>query len=62
MARPSDLAPKVGFGKSQVEFHERDMTIKFFGVKNDQNRARFEVRIEAVENADIDPISCLKCI
>ena len=60
MARPSDLAPKVGFRRSQIEFHDTDMTVRFFGVKNDQNRAGFEVRVESVENSVIDPVSCLK--
>ena len=60
MARPSDLAPKVGLNRSQIEFHNEDLTIKFFGVKNDQDRAGFEVRIEPAEQAVIDPVSCLK--
>lgn len=60
MARPSDFAPKVGFKRGQIEFHDKDMTIKFFGIKNDHDRAGFEVRVESVDESIVDPVACLR--
>lgn len=61
MARPSDFAPRVGFFRDQVIFHEEgSATISFFGVKNDADRDGFEVRIEGTELSSTDPVKCLK--
>lgn len=60
MARPSDLAPKVGLKRSQFVFHEKAVSIHFFGTKNDSDRKGFEVRVESTDNFATDPVSCVK--
>ena len=58
LARPSDLAPKVGFFRDRIHFNEDgSMCVYFFGVKNDANRAGFETRIESTVNPNTDPVS-----
>lgn len=59
MARPSDLAPKVGFVRSQLSFRDTSVTVLFFGIKNDTNRQGFEVRVDGTES-NADPVKCLK--
>ena len=61
IARPADFAPSVGFFRDQIIFHEDgSATVHFFGIKNDSNRAGFEVRIEPTEDICIDPVECIK--
>ena len=61
IARPSDFAPSTGFYRDQIEFNkDGSATLQFFGVKNDADRAGFEVRIEPTSNAYTDPVECLK--
>ena len=61
MARPSDFAPKSGFFREQLKFNDDDsVTVHFFGVKNDANKAGFEVRVEQTDNIFTDPVNCLK--
>ena len=61
MARPSDLAPRVGLFRDQVKFNsDSSATFNFFGTKNDSQRAGFEVRIECTKSVLTDPILCLK--
>ena len=61
LARPSDFAPKIGFFRDQIEFHsDGSATVRFFGVKNDSDRAGFETRIEPTLDEISDPIKCIK--
>ena len=61
IARPSDFAPKIGFFRDQLEFHsDGSAIIKLFGVKNDANRAGFEIRIEPTLDEVTDPVQCVK--
>ena len=45
LCRPSDLAPKVIFKRSQVVFKESEMVVSFFGIKNDSHRDGFVVNV-----------------
>ena len=58
MARPSDFSPRAGFFRDQIKFNcDGSATVYFFGVKNDANRAGFEIRVEKTANIFMDPIS-----
>lgn len=61
MCRPSDISPKVGFFRDQINFNnDGSMTVQFFGIKNDSSKTGFEIRIAGSEDKTIDPVVCLK--
>lgn len=62
MCRPSDIAPKIGFLRKQIEFNsDNSVTIRFFGIKNDQHRKGFEIKLTPANETCVDPVACLKC-
>lgn len=60
LCRPSDLAPSIGFRRSQVTFSSEGMVIVFFGIKNDTHREGFEVKVKSSTEVVTDPVSTLK--
>ena len=50
MARPSDLAPAMGFHSVK----------SLCGIKNDSDRHGFEIKIDKASNPKVDPVACLK--
>lgn len=60
LCRPSDLAPSIGFRRSQVTFSSEGMVIVFFGIKNDTHREGFEVKVKSSTEVVTDPVSALK--
>ncbi|KAK3775323.1 hypothetical protein RRG08_030991 [Elysia crispata] len=61
MARPSDLAPAMGFHRNQLRFSEdSSVVITLCGIKNDSDRHGFEIKIDKASNAKVDPVACLK--
>ena len=60
MARPSDLAPSMGFSRNQIKFNnDRSMTLTLCGIKNDSDRHGFEIKIDSASNPKVDPVSAL---
>lgn len=73
MLRPSDIAPLSNefdgnsmtttrrlFTTRQIVFHEDMVEITFHGTKNDSDRAGFAVKLPAMDDALLDPVSALK--
>lgn len=61
MARPSDLAPSMGFSRNQIKFNnDRSMTLTLCGIKNDSDRHGFEIKIDSASNPKVDPVSALQ--
>ena len=61
MARPSDLAPAMGFHRNQLRFSEdNSVVITLCGIKNDSDRHGFEIKIDKASNPKVDPVACLK--
>ena len=61
MARPSDLAPAMGFHRNQMRFSEdNSVVITLCGIKNDSDRHGFEIKIDKASNPKVDPVACLK--
>ena len=61
MARPSDLAPAMGFHRNQLRFSEdNSVVITLCGIKNDSDRHEFEINIDKASNPKVDPVACLK--
>ena len=70
MLRPSDIAPKavifnpesgtkhkVIFARDQIQFHnDGSAIVKLFGIKNDGDRAGFEVLVPNHEEPKLDPV------
>ena len=60
LCRPSDLAPKAIFKRSQIsENADGSLTVNFFGIKNDRNMQGFEIRIQKSSDNKVDPVDCL---
>ena len=60
MCRPSDMAPAKGFFRDQIEFkNDGSLVVRFFSIKNDQDRHGMEVKIDPTNNIKTDPVSCL---
>ena len=61
MCRCSDISPKVGFFRDQINFNnDGSMTVQLFGIKNDSSKTGFEIRISGSKDKTIDPVVCLK--
>ena len=62
MCRPSDIAPKIGFLRKQIQFNsDKSATITFFAVKNDTNRKGFEIQLTPATEKLVDPVESLRC-
>lgn len=62
MCRPSDLAPRAGFLRRQLQFKDNgSLVIQFFAVKNDADRHGFEIQVDPSSEPLRDPVSCLRC-
>lgn len=60
MTRPSDLAPKAGFRRNQIKQNPNgNITVTFFGIKNDYNKRGFEVTLARGSNPKLCPVKCL---
>ncbi|KAK3738770.1 hypothetical protein RRG08_035650 [Elysia crispata] len=54
MARPSDLAPAMGFHRNQLGFSEyNSVVIPLCGIKNDSDRHGFEIKIDKILGSNI---------
>ena len=61
MCGPSDIAPKVGFYRDQIEFTaDGKMKVTFFGIKNDADRHGMEVKIDLAEIPETDPVETVR--
>ena len=54
MARPSDLAPAMGFHRNQLRFSEdNSVVIPLCGIKSDSDRHGFEIKIDKILGSNI---------
>ena len=61
MCRPSDIAPKVGFYRDQIEFTaDGKMKVTYFGIKNDSDMRGQEVKIDPAEIPETDPVETVR--
>ena len=59
MCGPSDIAPKVGFYRDQIDQNGK-MKVTFFGIKNDADRHGMEVKIDLAEIPGTDPVETVR--
>ena len=63
MCRRSDIAPKMGFYRDQIEFiadEKMKVPVTFFGIKNDADRHGMEVKIDPAEIPETDPVETVR--